>query len=178
LDAEDWLKSVERELEIGQCSNCGKVIFATHQLFETVVDWWETYHNTHLNIETMNWNEFMAYFKTHYVPHGTLKHKKKEFSDLNQGSMAVNGYLNQFIQLSRYATDGVNTDKKKKDMFLKGLNDEIQFQLLNTDYLHFHLLVHEAIIIENKLKEMEKDGKHKMVSLGQHSGRNTRPRFS
>jgi hypothetical protein len=39
--------------------------------------------------------------------------------------MTVNEYLNQFIQLSKYAIDDVNTDKKKQDMFLKGLNDEI-----------------------------------------------------
>jgi hypothetical protein len=47
------------------------------------------------------------------VPHGTLKEKKKEFSDLNQGSMMVNEYLNQFIQLSRYATDDISIDEKK-----------------------------------------------------------------
>jgi hypothetical protein len=63
-------------------------------------------------------------------------------------------------------------------MFLKGLNDEIQFELLNTDYPDFQHLVDKAVIIENKLKEMEKDGKHKMVFLGQHSRSNTRPHFS
>jgi hypothetical protein len=41
--------------------------------------------------------------------------------------MTVNEYLNQFIQLLRYATDNVCTDEKKRDMFVKGLNDEIQF---------------------------------------------------
>jgi hypothetical protein len=61
------------------------------------------------------------------MPHGTLKQKKKEFPDLNQGSMMVNEYLNQFIQLSRYPIDNVDTDLKKQDMFLKGLNDEIHF---------------------------------------------------
>jgi hypothetical protein len=65
-----------------------------HQLFETAADWWETYHNTHPNVEAMTWNEFNAHFRTHYVPRGTLKLKKKEFSDLNQGSMTVNEYLN------------------------------------------------------------------------------------
>jgi hypothetical protein len=67
------------------------------------------------------------------VPRSTLKLKKKEFSELDQGNMMVNEYPNQFIQLSRYATDDVNTDEKKQDTFLKGLKDEIQFQLLNTD---------------------------------------------
>jgi hypothetical protein len=61
------------------------------------------------------------------VLHSTLKLKKKEFSDLNKRDMMANEYLNQFIQLSRYATVDVNTDEKKKDMILKGLKDESQF---------------------------------------------------
>jgi hypothetical protein len=48
--------------------------------------------------------------------------------------MTVNEYLSKFTQMSRYAPDDVNTDEKKWDAFLNGLNDEIQFQLLNTDY--------------------------------------------
>jgi hypothetical protein len=71
------------------------------------------------------------------VPRGTLELKKKEFSDLNQGSMMVNKHLNQFIRLSRYATNDISTDEKKQDMFFKGLNDEVQFLLLNTDYPDF-----------------------------------------
>jgi hypothetical protein len=51
--------------------------------------------------------------------------------------MTVNEYLNQFVQLSRYTIYDINTDEKKLDMFLKGLNDEIQFQLLNIDYPNF-----------------------------------------
>jgi hypothetical protein len=39
--------------------------------------------------------------------------------------------------MSRYAPDEVNTDGMKQDAFLNGLNDEIQFQLLNTDYEDF-----------------------------------------
>jgi hypothetical protein len=57
------------------------------------------------------------------VPRGTLK-LKKEFLDLNQGSMMVNEYMIMFIQLWTYAINDVNTDEKKQDMFLKGLNDE------------------------------------------------------
>jgi hypothetical protein len=126
MDVEDWLKSVEKKLEISQCSDCEKVLFAVHQLFGTIADWWETYHNTHGSVEAITWNEFKARFRTYYMPHGTLKLKKKEFSELDQGSMMVNEYLNQFIQLSRYATDDVNTNKKKQGTFLKGPKDKIQ----------------------------------------------------
>jgi hypothetical protein len=77
--------------------------------------------------------------------------------------MTVNEYLNKFSQMSMYALDDVNTDEKKQDAFLNGLNDEIQFQLLNTDYEDFQRMVDKAIIIENKIKEMEKNGKRKML---------------
>jgi hypothetical protein len=90
---------------------------------------------TQMSIRFM-WNEFHARFCTHYVPRGTIK-LKKEFTDLKQGSMSMNEYLNSFIQLSRYSPDDINTDEKKQDMFLNGLNDNVQFQFLNTDYANF-----------------------------------------
>jgi hypothetical protein len=80
--------------------------------------------------------------------------------------------------LSRYATKDINTDEKKQDMFLKGLNDDIQFQLLNIDYADFQRMVDKAIVIESKLKEMEKNGKRNMPFHEQSSGSNVRPRSS
>jgi hypothetical protein len=80
--------------------------------------------------------------------------------------MTVNEYLKKFTQMSRYAPDDLNTDEKKQDAFLNGLNDEIQFQLLNTNYMDFQRMVDKAIIVENKIKEMEKNNKRKMSILG------------
>jgi hypothetical protein len=107
-----------------------------------------------------------------------MKLKKKEFTDLMQGRMTVNEYLNSFIQLSRYAIEDINNDKKKQDMLLEGLNDDIQFQLLNTNYADFQHMIDKAIVVESKLKEMEKDGKRKMPFPGQSSGSNVRSCFS
>jgi hypothetical protein len=91
--------------------------------------------------------------------------------------MKVNEYLNSFIQLSRYTPDDINTDEKKQDVFLNGLNVDIQFQLLNTDYADFQHMVDMAIVIENKIREMEMDGKRKVPFFGQSSGSNVGPRF-
>jgi hypothetical protein len=62
-------------------------------------------------------------------------------------------------------------------VFLNRLNDDIQFQLLNTDYVDFQHMVDKAIAIENKIREMEKDGKRKVPFSGQSSRSNVRPRF-
>jgi hypothetical protein len=77
--------------------------------------------------------------------------------------------------MSRYAPDEVNMDEKKQDAFLNGLNDEILFKLLNINYEDFQKLVDKAIIVENKIKVMEKNGKRKTSFLRQSSGSNTQP---
>jgi hypothetical protein len=141
-------------------------------------NWWETYCNTHADVDSITSNKFKAHFCNHYVPCGTMKLKKKEFTNLRQGSMMLNEYLNSFFQLSRYATKDINTDKKKYDIFMDGLNGDIQFQLLNADYADFQHMINKSIVIESKLNEMEKDGKRKMSLPGQSSGSNVRPRFS
>jgi hypothetical protein len=107
-----------------------------------------------------------------------MKLKRKEFTDLKQRGMTVNKYLNSFIQLSRYAPNDINMDEKKQDVFLSWLNDDIKFQLLNTDYADFQHMVDKAIVIENKIKEMEKDGKRKVSFSRQSPGSNVRPHFS
>jgi hypothetical protein len=113
MEAEDWLKSIEKKLEIAQCTDQEKVLFAAHQLFGTATKWWQTYHNFHQDVGAITWNKFKDKFRTHYVPRCTLKLKKKEFSELQQDRMTVNEYLNKFTQMSRYAPDEVNTDEKK-----------------------------------------------------------------
>jgi hypothetical protein len=178
LESNDWLKGVEKKLVIAHCMDHEKVPFASYQHYGMAASWWEMYYNTHANIDTITWNEFKDCFRTHYVPRGTMKLKKMEFADLKQDSMTVNEHLNSFILLLRYAPEDINTHEKKHDMFLNGLNDDVQFQLLNTDYADFQHMVDKAIVIENKIKEMEKDGKRKMSFHGQPSKCNVRHRVS
>jgi hypothetical protein len=58
-----------------------------------------------------------------------MKLKKKEFKYMKQGSMSVSEYVTHFTQLSRYAPDNVDTDEKKQDWFLNGLNDGLAYAL-------------------------------------------------
>jgi hypothetical protein len=86
-------------------------------------------------------------------------------------------YLNIFTQLLKYALDEVNAHEKKEYVFLEGLVDDVQFQLLNTNYENFQKLVDKALIIENNLKEMKNGDKRKLLFHSQSFGSNTRPRL-
>jgi hypothetical protein len=115
MDADDWLKTIEKKLQIVQCNNCENVLFASHQLESSAADWWDAYVEAHEESENINWQEFKNSFRSHHVPLGVMKLKKKEFEDLKQGSMSVSEYVTRFTQLSRYAPDNVDTNEKKQD---------------------------------------------------------------
>jgi hypothetical protein len=79
MDADDWLKSVGKKLQVVQCNNHEKVLLASHQLSGPAADWWDAYVEAHEEHESINWPEFIAAFCAHHVPQGVIKLKKKEF---------------------------------------------------------------------------------------------------
>jgi len=87
--------------------------------------------------------------------------------------MTVLEYQDKFAQLSRYAPNEVANNADKQHLFLNGLYDELQLQLMSNEYPNYHTLVNRAIVVDNKRKEM--DAKRKQMQ-GQASGSNTRPR--
>jgi hypothetical protein len=83
----------------------------------------------------------------------------KEFQDLKQESMSVNEYITKFIQLSHYAPHKVNTDEKKDEYFLNGLNDGLAYALEVRDFENFHGMVNKALVLENRRGVMEHNRK-------------------
>jgi hypothetical protein len=47
MDADGWLKTIEKNLEAVQCTNKERVLFATHQLVGHAADWWDAYVEAH-----------------------------------------------------------------------------------------------------------------------------------
>jgi hypothetical protein len=99
MDADDWLQSIEKKLQVVQCSNREKVLLASYQLFGPVTDWWNAYVEVHEELKSINWLEFRVTFRAHHVPQVVIK-PKKEFQNLKHGSMSVNEYITKFTQLS------------------------------------------------------------------------------
>jgi hypothetical protein len=63
--------------------------------------------------------------------------------------MFMNEYVTKFTQLSRYAPNEVDTDEKKQDCFLNGLNDGLTYALEARDFVNFQGMVNKALMLEN-----------------------------
>jgi hypothetical protein len=53
LHADDWLKSIEKMLNIAQCSDWEKVLYASGRLTRPAADWWDSYVAVHDAADTI-----------------------------------------------------------------------------------------------------------------------------
>jgi hypothetical protein len=86
--------------------------------------------------------------------------------------MSVNECVIMFTQLSRYAPHEVDTDLKKQECFLNGLNDGLAYALEARDFENFQGMASKALVLENDRGVMER--KCKLVRQHQ-PGSTSRP---
>jgi hypothetical protein len=87
----------------------------------------------------------------------------------------VNEYVTKFTQLSHYAPHEVDTDEKKQECFLNGLNDGLAYALEARDFENFKRMVNKALALQNRRGVMER--KRKLVHQHQ-SGSSSGPRVA
>jgi hypothetical protein len=76
--------------------------------------------------------------------------KQEEFMKLKQGGDTATQYLNKFNHFSQYAIDQVNTDLKKRNCFMRGLNDRMQRKMATCIDLSYGRAVSTALAVEAK----------------------------
>ncbi|KAF0916903.1 hypothetical protein E2562_015080 [Oryza meyeriana var. granulata] len=82
LDVEDWMRTMERKLEITQCSDGEKVHFTVQQLEGAALDWYENLRGGLDDPEALTFEEFHAAFRDYYVLAGIKELRKEEFRTL------------------------------------------------------------------------------------------------
>ena len=73
---------MERQLDIAQCDDRERVLYAAGQLRGADLDWWESHPVQ--DREAFTWIQFQERFRSHNVPTGVMKMKQKVFLALKQ----------------------------------------------------------------------------------------------
>jgi hypothetical protein len=100
------------------------------------------------------WEEFKWKFREANVPESIMELKRREFDNLEQKDKTIMRYVKEFTLLSRYATDAVNTDEKRKKRFMRGLHPTAKMQLRMLKAANFQELVDAAITMEDDFKQV------------------------
>jgi hypothetical protein len=129
MDVEDWLLDTERKLNTVNCNDSEKLRYATHLLCGPAAAWWDNIVAIHPPGRVFTWEEFKRKFREANIPESIMELKRREFDNLEQKDKTIMRYVKEFTLLSRYATDAVNTDEKRKKRFMRGLHPMARMQL-------------------------------------------------
>jgi hypothetical protein len=55
LDANDWFKVIGKKLDITQCNDQEKVLYASGRLEGVASDWWDAFTAAHANADAITW---------------------------------------------------------------------------------------------------------------------------
>jgi hypothetical protein len=154
MDAEDWLLDTERKLNTVNCNDSEKLRCATHLLCGPAAAWWDNIVAIHPPGRVFTWDEFKQKFREANVLESIMELKRTEFDNLTQKDKTIMKYVKEFTLLSRYATDAVNTDEKRKKWFMRGLHPVAKMQLRMLKAADFQELVDAAITMEDDFKQV------------------------
>ena len=106
-----------------------------------------------------------------------MKLKLREFLALKQGDKSVMEYMQAFNHLAQYASTHIDSDEKKMECFLEGLNFKLKLHLGNR-FTSFHELVDDALTMEDHLRVARGEERKKRQISAPSSGFSQRPRLT
>jgi hypothetical protein len=76
LEVDDWVRAVEKQLNIVQCNDLEKVLYVSGQLQGAAQTWWESYQAARPdNAPPVTWNKFVRDLKVRHIPEGVIELK-------------------------------------------------------------------------------------------------------
>src|ERR1044071_3127810 len=160
LEADDWLRSIERKLDTAHVAPDDRVIFAVYFLEGAALKWWENYVAMQLDGHLVTWQEFLDAFRGYHLLDELMERKKEQFCNLTQGEMSIHEYVTEFNRLARYAQDEITTDARKQARFCKGLSPILRHDLNLIEFATFEDLVNRSFRAEHGNEIFEESCKH------------------
>ncbi|KAK1695682.1 hypothetical protein QYE76_012379 [Lolium multiflorum] len=136
LDADDWLQTMENNLEVAGVEDDDKVLFATHYLAGPARAWWTSARALNAG-QLMTWADFKLKFSKYHVPPGLIKKMRDEFRELKQGRLTVVEYRDS--------------------------SSLVKTVLVNIPFADLEALVDSAIQMEGKLNQANENRKRRMM---------------
>ncbi|XP_052479539.1 uncharacterized protein LOC128034738 [Gossypium raimondii] len=141
---EFWLENTTRVLEELSCTPEECLKCAVSLLKDTAYHWWNTKASV-VPKEEITWEFFQTEIRKKYISGRFLDQKRKEFLELKQGNRSVSEYEREFVRLSKYAREWVQSEAEMCKRFEEGLNEEIKLLIGILEIREFATLAEIAL---------------------------------
>jgi hypothetical protein len=82
LDADYWLRTIERKLQVAPVTQADWVTFAAYHLEGAAGSWWENFLAMQTAEHIVTWQEFKTAVRGYHIPEGLMELKREEFLKL------------------------------------------------------------------------------------------------
>lgn len=145
---------------LGVQLSADQIALAVYQ-FEGEADYWWDATKTTVNLTMLTWTQFETIFLEKYFPEPMKDEMAQEFLSLRQETMTVTQYMSQFEELSRHATEFIQTETAKARRFEWGLNHTFREKVVGMRFPTYAQVVQATLINEMELNDSRKIGNEK-----------------
>ena len=89
LEADDWLRTIERKFAALHVPAAEMVNFATYMLEGAAGAWWESHLALLAPEHVVTWEDFCTAFRAAYISQAIMDLKRREFLELTQGDKDI-----------------------------------------------------------------------------------------
>jgi hypothetical protein len=130
-EEETWVLKMNKYFELHEYPSNVEARISTHHLQGKEDMWWDQLKQSkNLDEKRISWRQFKGYFQEKYLSEHYYERKMKEFFEIKLGTMAIEEYEKNYIELLKYV-DFIKDEKVKIRRFLSGLpsfyTDKIQY---------------------------------------------------
>lgn len=119
IEAQQWLRDLERIFSCLEITNVQQRQLATWQMKGAALNWWLSV-TAHTNEADITWEQFREATLVKWLPEVGKSQLYRDFMDLKQGVMSFTEYERKFNELSQYGLNLIDTPLKKNEKFIPG----------------------------------------------------------
>nr|GEV91573.1 putative reverse transcriptase domain-containing protein [Tanacetum cinerariifolium] len=159
-----WFEKMENTFEISECAEVRKVKFATATLHGRALTWWNSQVAT-LGRKVENarsWAEVKQMMTDEFCPTKELQRLEDELRHLKLRDMNIAAYIERFNELALLCPDAVSNEKKKVELYIKGLPEIIKGETTSSR----PVTLNEAVRMAHALMEQKIQSKNEKIAEG------------
>ncbi|GJW20323.1 putative reverse transcriptase domain-containing protein, partial [Tanacetum coccineum] len=151
-----WFEKMETDFHISNCPEKYQVKYASCTLLNNALTWWNSYKRTIGNeaAYAMSWAELMKLMTEVYCLRNEIQKMETELWNLTVKGNDLTVYTQRFQELILLCTRMVPNEEDRVEMFIGGLSDNIQGNVIAANSTRFQ----DAVCIANQLMDKKLQG--------------------
>nr|GEW31712.1 putative reverse transcriptase domain-containing protein [Tanacetum cinerariifolium] len=159
-----WFEKMENTFEISECTEGKKVKFATATLHGQALTWWNS-HVATLGREVANgrpWTEVKQMMTNEFCPTEEVQRLEDELRRLKLRDINIAAYTKRFNELALLCPDAVPNEKKKVELYIKGLPEIIKGETTSSK----PVTLNESVRMAHALMKQKIQAKNERIAEG------------